>query len=108
MSYIDIQDIFKMDENKITPQQKYYLKNKEELNKGKMERYNNEDNYNNIIKKSKQKYYLNNKEELNKYRTELRKQKMEEDPEYKEKLRKYNEEYRNKKKLEKIKNNIVE
>jgi hypothetical protein len=86
------------DEIKLTPQKKYYLKNKKELQERKNYLYNNDEKYHEMMKNSKHEYYLRNKEELNKKRAEKLRIKKLNDKDYDVKLKQYAKEYRLKKK----------
>lgn len=86
------------EEQKITPQKKYYLKNKKELQERKNYLYNNDEKYHEMMKNSKHEYYLRNKEELNKKRAEKLRLKKLNDKDYDVKLKQYAKEYRLKKK----------
>jgi len=86
------------DEPKLTPQKKYYLKNKEKIYDHKKNLYNTDENYKEMMKKARHEYYLKNKEELNRKRVEKERLKKLNDEEYHEKTKKYHKEYKLKQK----------
>lgn len=99
------------DEKKISPQMKYYLKNKEELNKKRKETFK-EKYYEDIEFKNKRhekskEQYKNNKEELNKRRVHNQIEQYKNDEEFRQKRLDYAKKYREQKKIEKNEKNLI-
>jgi hypothetical protein len=90
-----------MEENKkITPQKKYYEKNKDKIIESYSERYKDDIEYRNYVNEKRRESYQKYKTEYNKNDVKRQVLRYQNDPEYRAKKLEYGRKYRELKKLE--------
>lgn len=91
-----------MEENKIlTPQRKYYDKNKEKIIESNSERYKDDIEYRNYVNEKRRESYKKYKTEYNKNDVKRQVLRYQNDEEYRKKKLEYGKKYRELKKMEK-------
>lgn len=91
-----------MEDNTIlSPQQKYYEKNKKKIIESYHEKYINDSEYKNYVNEKRRETYIKHKSEYNKNDVKRQNLRYQNDPEYRAKKLEYGRKYRELKKIQK-------